>query len=202
MFLSLSFILCYMLSLFVRTASEWKKLLQQYELPPCHTCTAKSVALSFGIGNRGSGVQWHTHGPGFSEALHGRKHWILFPPDQKPVFHKDQSSRQWMEYAYWNGNPRLYECTCKCRKRLMVLSIHVERASFCLLSCWDLRLPMRVCARFSRFGTPHTQWTLVTSSTFRIDGGTLQSISIRTRHSCQPLRLNMEWTCTMNFEKK
>jgi hypothetical protein len=91
---------------------EWKQLLQHYELPPCHTCTPDLVALSFGIGNRGSGVSWHVHGPGFSQAIHGRKHWILYerasPP---PNYHKDQSSRHWMEYNYPTAMPKPMECT-------------------------------------------------------------------------------------------
>jgi hypothetical protein len=82
-------------------SAEWQRLLRRYQLPPCRTCTPEWVALSFGIGNRGSGVQWHVHGPGFSECLHGRKHWVLYPPGHPPKnFHKDQSSRQWMEYVY------------------------------------------------------------------------------------------------------
>lgn len=81
----------------------WKEMLQDYELPPCQTCQAEYSALSFGIGNRGSGVQWHIHGPGFSEALHGRKHWVLYPPHyQPPFFHHDQSTRNWMEHIYTN----------------------------------------------------------------------------------------------------
>lgn len=85
-------------------SQEWKNLLQDYQLPPCQACQHhKYVALSFGIGNRGSGVQWHIHGPGFSEALHGRKHWILYPPQyEPPLFHHDQSTRHWMEYIYTN----------------------------------------------------------------------------------------------------
>jgi hypothetical protein len=82
---------------------EWKQVTQHYELPPCQTCSHEFVALSFGIGNRGSGVQWHIHGPGFSEALHGRKHWILYPPEYNPPhFHHDQSTRHWMETVYTN----------------------------------------------------------------------------------------------------
>jgi len=94
-------------------SEEWQKLLQHYELPPCYTCNPEwPVALAFGIGNRGSGVQWHTHGPGFSEAIHGRKHWVLYPPGSTPkYYHKDQSSRQWMETAYWKVKPRPLECT-------------------------------------------------------------------------------------------
>ena len=152
---------------------EWyTTLLQYYILPPCHTChSIDNVALSFGIGNIGSGVQWHIHGPGFSEAIHGRKHWILHPPnmlhtppssdnnddddddddhtadivDTKyryryrnnysessldstttttaattniPIdeYHKDHSSRYWMEYVYpflpkHIRKQHYYECT-------------------------------------------------------------------------------------------
>ena len=115
---------------------EWHDaILQYYVLPPCATCQNDNVALSFGIGNAGSGVQWHTHGPGFSEAVHGRKHWILHPPTTRrptnihnnsnssnfheiPIdgYHKDQSSRYWMEYVYPSiprdiRNRYYYECT-------------------------------------------------------------------------------------------
>lgn len=90
---------------FGETYSEpWQAFLQQYQLPPCASCTDdSSVALAFGIGNCGSGVQWHVHGPGFSESLVGRKHWVLYPPPQqqhKRLFDKDQSSLAWMEYVY------------------------------------------------------------------------------------------------------
>ena len=60
------------------------------------------VALSFGIGNIGSGVQWHLHGPGFSETIHGRKHWVLYPPENRPSYNLDYASRHWMEYTYSN----------------------------------------------------------------------------------------------------
>lgn len=50
-------------------SGEWANFLRLYNLPSCHSCTqmhyAQSlIALSFGIGNVGSGVQWHYHGPG------------------------------------------------------------------------------------------------------------------------------------------
>ena len=50
-------------------SGEWAKFLRQYNLPSCHSCTElhyqqSLIALSFGIGNVGSGVQWHLHGPG------------------------------------------------------------------------------------------------------------------------------------------
>ena len=43
-------------------SDEWSAFLKHYEIPPCYTCSDWPVALAFGIGNRGSGVQWHTHG--------------------------------------------------------------------------------------------------------------------------------------------
>jgi len=94
-------------------SKEWKDLLQNYKLPPCQTCNNELVALSFGIGNRGSGVQWHVHGPGFAEALWGRKHWILYPENQKPEFHPDYTSRHWMEYTYKTLDQKSlpFECT-------------------------------------------------------------------------------------------
>ena len=50
-------------------SGEWASFLRQYSLPSCHSCTElhyqrSLIALSFGIGNVGSGVQWHLHGPG------------------------------------------------------------------------------------------------------------------------------------------
>jgi hypothetical protein len=84
---------------------EWTTFLENYELPPCETCTPfhrlqSMVALSFGIGNTGSGVQWHLHGPGFSETIHGRKHWVLYPPAHKPEYDLNYASRHWMEDIY------------------------------------------------------------------------------------------------------
>ena len=107
-------------------SDEWRRLLYpHYVLPPCVTCQHQQVALAMGIGNRGSGVQWHVHGPGFSEALHGRKHWLLYPPtplitmhdtndttnNNTLLFSKDESSRQWMESVYPTVSPKPVECT-------------------------------------------------------------------------------------------
>ncbi|KAL7510264.1 hypothetical protein ACHAXN_007252 [Cyclotella atomus] len=84
---------------------EWSQFLMNYELPSCHACTElhrhqSLVALSFGVGNIGSGVQWHLHGPGFSETIHGRKHWVLYPPQFRPEYNLDYASRHWMENVY------------------------------------------------------------------------------------------------------
>lgn len=86
--------------------AEWQQLLRNYHTPPCHTCSQRRqlVALAFGLGNRGSGVQWHVHGPGFSQAIHGRKHWILAAT--KPDFHPNTTSRYWMEYEYPKYHPQ------------------------------------------------------------------------------------------------
>ena len=94
-------------------SKEWQKFLDSFCLPPCQTCTKEMSALAFGIGGRGSGVQWHTHGPGFSQSIHGRKHWVLFPPREKPLYNSDYASRHWMEETYMNMPPkqRPLECT-------------------------------------------------------------------------------------------
>lgn len=91
-------------------SEEWKAFLEAYELPPCASCRPDRVALSFGVGNRGSGVQWHTHGPGFSETLQGQKHWVL-SREKPPEYHKDQSSLQWMENVYPQHSESVWECT-------------------------------------------------------------------------------------------
>lgn len=96
-------------------SQEWKDVLKDYQVPPCQACKDDSlVALSFGIGNSGSGVQWHVHGPGFSETIHGRKHWILYPFENQPDFHPDQTSLNWMHYnyaAFERLDERPLECT-------------------------------------------------------------------------------------------
>lgn len=86
-------------------SKEWVTFLQGYDLPPCQSCTTLNrvqnmIALSFGVGNRGSGVQWHMHGPGFSETIHGKKHWVLYPPSSKPIYDLNYASRHWMENTY------------------------------------------------------------------------------------------------------
>jgi len=87
-------------------SEEWSTFLRHYDpLPPCVSCTPRYreqnlIALSFGVGNTGSGVQWHLHGPGFSETVHGRKHWVLYPPGERPEYNLDYASRHWMEGTY------------------------------------------------------------------------------------------------------
>ena len=94
-------------------SEEWQEMLQDFCLPPCQTCVRELSAFAFGIGGRGSGVQWHTHGPGFSQSIHGRKHWVLYPPGQKPSYDSNFTSRYWMEESYMNMDEeqKPYECT-------------------------------------------------------------------------------------------
>mmetsp|Transcript_20702 Transcript_20702/g.53029 ORF Transcript_20702/g.53029 Transcript_20702/m.53029 type:complete len:345 (-) Transcript_20702:101-1135(-) len=54
------------------------------------------LAFSFGIGASGSGVPFHVHGPGWSEVVHGRKRWLLYPPGHSPHFDPDGSSAAWV----------------------------------------------------------------------------------------------------------
>lgn len=93
-------------------SSIWSTFLREhYALPPCQSCASalqnvrrqrqrENIAVSFGIGNIGSGVQWHIHGPGFSETVHGAKHWVLYPPQNEPLYDSNYASRHWMESTY------------------------------------------------------------------------------------------------------
>ena len=68
---------------------EWADFLQEYSPPP-YNLPKHSPALSFGVAGPGSGVPFHTHGPGFAETVYGRKRWFLTPPDQQPDFHPNK----------------------------------------------------------------------------------------------------------------
>lgn len=94
----------------------WKeRLLQHYQYPAvCSTChLPENAALAFGLGNQGSGVQWHTHGPGYSESVIGRKYWMLFPPSSTAPtgYHKDYSSLHWRTIVYPTLKHKPMECT-------------------------------------------------------------------------------------------
>mmetsp|Transcript_18247 Transcript_18247/g.43645 ORF Transcript_18247/g.43645 Transcript_18247/m.43645 type:complete len:289 (-) Transcript_18247:144-1010(-) len=58
------------------------------------------LAFSFGIGASGTGVPFHVHGQGWSEVLHGRKRWLLYPPRHEPPFDPDESSASWLRRVY------------------------------------------------------------------------------------------------------
>jgi hypothetical protein len=68
----------------------------------------------------------------FSEALQGRKHWLVCATYR---LDKDLSSRRWMEDAYPNplsfgpttvtsNNQKPYECTCKSIYKIVHLLNH------------------------------------------------------------------------------
>ena len=69
-------------------------------------------ALSFGVGPDGSGVPFHFHADGFSEVLHGSKHWLLYR-DQPPRFRANATSVSWLKHDYPLLRPseRPLECT-------------------------------------------------------------------------------------------
>ena len=91
----------------------WKHLEGIYEGPPCRHCLTAG-ARTPGLGGNCSGVAFHMHGPGFSEVLHGRKLWLLYPPDTYPKhFSPDMSTCEWYTryYAEVVEDPHLHECS-------------------------------------------------------------------------------------------
>lgn len=71
-------------------SSPFKELSALYTLPKCGAqCSDKGVGGNVattvsGVGGVGSGVSFHLHGPGFSEALVGKKRWFLYAPEYEP----------------------------------------------------------------------------------------------------------------------
>ena len=68
-------------------------------------------ALSFGVGPDGSGVPFHFHNDGFSEVLHGAKHWLLYR-HKPPRFRENATSVSWMKHDYpqLRRRERPFEC--------------------------------------------------------------------------------------------
>lgn len=93
---------------------EWKDLLDEYIHPP-FKIPRHHPALSFGVAGPGSGVPFHFHGPGFAEAIHGRKRWFLTKPTVKPEFHPNKTTLQWFmeDYPRVKNEVELYECTIR-----------------------------------------------------------------------------------------
>uniref|UniRef100_H0YZG6 Jumonji domain containing 8 n=1 Tax=Taeniopygia guttata TaxID=59729 RepID=H0YZG6_TAEGU len=94
--------------------TEWGPLFQHY-VPPPFRIPGTSPAYSFGIAGSGSGVPFHWHGPGFSEVIFGRKRWFLYPPDQTPHFHPNETTLAWLQHTYPTLPPaqRPLECTLR-----------------------------------------------------------------------------------------
>jgi hypothetical protein len=73
-----------------------------YLNPPCYYCDVAG-AKTIGMGGHASGVSFHFHGPGFSEAILGSKRWFLFPPHlTKAVssFGPNMTVAQWVDRVY------------------------------------------------------------------------------------------------------
>lgn len=81
-----------------------------YNMPRVDALT-KAGQYRLGMGSLGSGAQWHNHGPGFCESMHGRKHWLLVEKN-RPAYDRDRPSRHWFEYMYTDYTDEyLWECT-------------------------------------------------------------------------------------------
>ena len=78
---------------------EWGDLFAEYSPPP-YNLPRHKPAFSFGVAGPGSGVPFHFHGPGWAEAIHGRKRWFLSPPHQQPTFHPNKTTLQWFLEDY------------------------------------------------------------------------------------------------------
>jgi len=93
---------------------EWSDFLQEYSPPP-YNLPGHTAAFSFGVAGAGSGVPFHTHGPGFAETIYGRKRWFLTPPDVQPEFHPNRTTLQWLleDYERVKNEISLYECTIR-----------------------------------------------------------------------------------------
>lgn len=53
-------------------------------LPPPPPPPLQQPSTVIGLGNNGSGLSFHFHGPGLSETVLGRKRWFLYPPWWEP----------------------------------------------------------------------------------------------------------------------
>lgn len=93
---------------------EWADLLAEYSPPP-YTLPGHRPAYSFGVAGPGSGVPFHFHGPGWAEAVHGRKRWFLAPPEHRPEFHPNKTTLQWFleDYDRVKEQVHLHECTIR-----------------------------------------------------------------------------------------
>lgn len=94
--------------------AEWADLLDEYRQPPLRL-PGHMAALSFGAAGAGTGVPFHFHGPGFAEAVYGRKRWFLTHPDAKPEFHPNKTTLQWFveDYPLVREEVDILECTIR-----------------------------------------------------------------------------------------
>lgn len=96
----------------------WDELLASYKIPyfayeQRRVDPGLHITPAFGLGGVNSGVPFHTHGGGWSEVLHGKKRWFLFPKEVVPKFDPDRSQWQWTQETYpsiLTGDTQLFEC--------------------------------------------------------------------------------------------
>ena len=62
----------------------FKRLNENYIIPPCGPLCEGRGTKTLGVGGRGSGTSWHLHGPAFSEVLLGAKRWLIYPKGSEP----------------------------------------------------------------------------------------------------------------------
>ena len=79
----------------------FREMASSYVIPPCRHCDVAG-ARTVGLGDNHSGVSFHFHGPGFSEAIIGKKMWFLYPPEVKspPGHHPNRTVAKWFTDVY------------------------------------------------------------------------------------------------------
>ncbi|XP_041262661.1 jmjC domain-containing protein 8 isoform X6 [Onychostruthus taczanowskii] len=142
--------------------TEWGPLFQHY-VPPPFRIPGTSPAYSFGIAGSGSGVPFHWHGPGFSEVIFGRKRWFLYPPDQTPHFHPNESTLAWLQHTYPTLPPAQRPLECTLRPGEVSQHCRGPQASQ-PEPCDPTAVPCRSCTSPTAGGTPHSTWTPASSS--------------------------------------
>jgi hypothetical protein len=95
-----------------------EEIQDHYRVPPFKATVEgrnhEYTTLSLGLAGKYSGVPFHEHGPGWSEVLHGRKRWFLYPKDiTAPLFNPLASQWEWVHDAYPTLSPdqKPWECT-------------------------------------------------------------------------------------------
>ena len=74
-------------------SAHWDSLTRGYA-PPLDAAGDEGLVV-LGVGGRGSGVAFHTHGAAFGETILGAKQWFLSPPDRKPRFNGTVTQLRW-----------------------------------------------------------------------------------------------------------
>lgn len=111
----------------------WQEVLEKYKAPifsnpnvpsPPRPAQLLARTLAIGFGGKYSGVPFHTHGPGWSEVLHGKKQWFLVPhyfgqekESQFNSFDTEASQFQWYQSNNYTdfdfnekGRHELFQC--------------------------------------------------------------------------------------------